>query len=58
MFIVTTNFKNVQSIDIESFANKKKMDPFSVIKYVYNPQQNDNIEGKWALFGDVLKDNV
>lgn len=36
------------------------MDSFNIIKYVYSPQQNDNIEieGKWFLFGDVLKDNV
>lgn len=36
------------------------MDSFNLIKYVYRQSQNDNteIDGKWFLFGDVLKDNV
>ncbi|XP_037047391.1 neuropathy target esterase sws isoform X4 [Bradysia coprophila] len=32
------------------------MDAFNPIKYVYN-QDSDNTDGKWFLFGDVLKDN-
>lgn len=35
------------------------MDSFNLIKYVYNQENdNDNMEGKWFLFGDALKDNV
>lgn len=36
-----------------------KMDSFNLIKYVYSQDNDsDNVEGKWFLFGDVLKDNV
>lgn len=47
---------SVQFINIESH----KMDSFNIIKYVYSQQPTDNIEidGKWVLFADALKDNV
>lgn len=34
-----------------------KMELFNPIKYVYS-QESGNTDGKWFLFGDVLKDNV